>query len=80
MRRGPSGELGFVFVREPEEGVAAVQVELGGDVGAVSLDGPWTDEKFSGDLFAGLRFCNQVENPPLGRRQQLDPRFFASQR
>ena len=62
------GERGFVFERELQQRVAAVQVELGSDVGAVSFNCPVTDKKFGGNLFAGLVFSDQLQDAPLGRR------------
>ena len=68
-------ELRFVFQGELQQRVAASKIELGSDVGAVTVHGADADEQFVGDFFAALVRGHQLEHAPFrfgqGRQTSL---------
>ena len=62
---------GAIFQGELKKTVAAAQIELGADVGAVGFNGTRADEQFRRDLPAGLLLRNQLQDASLGFGQVI---------
>ena len=65
---------------ELDQGVAAVQVEFGGDVVAVMFDGADADAQCSRDGAARLALSDQLQDAAFGGRELFERGFFRGER
>src|SRR5262249_10642118 len=78
--RNPQSELRLMLDGELDQGVAAAQVEFGGDVVAMMFDGADADAHGGRDCAAGMAFGDQLHDAALGGRELFQGGVFRDER
>src|SRR5580698_7840441 len=68
-----------IFEGKLQQAMAAVQVELGTDVGAVRLHCARTDKEFRANFAAGFFLGNKLENPTFSLGEVVEARLVRRQ-
>jgi hypothetical protein len=69
-------KLGLMLESKAEQGVTAMKVQFGADVGAMVFNGSSTYMQLSGDLRTRLCVCNKLQDTPFSLAEVIQIRLL----